>query len=404
MKEEIARIMKLVQEGKLSPEDAAELIDAFATGPSAETAADEPASEGGTASETKPDAGKKDPLKGFTDFVANLEREVRESVDWKAIAKQAKEGAQKGLDALKKAADEIAENGVNWKFFNSTEVKEVALPLKVAKGKVLRIENPCGSVRVSGGFEEGSVSARAKVRGASAEDAKARAEDYTLVLEESEHAVIIRQPRIASLAVDLVIQLADHAQVEVRTESGDIAILDTGLGVKVVNQSGNVTLRGLSGEVDVTSQSGDLAITDCASGTIAVESKSGSVALDKIGANVNLRVASGDVDLKACTGKSVSIESVSGNVTAEFTEPIVGAVSIRTVNGDALLSVPDGCDCRVSLSTLRGETTCAIELEDAAKSDQRVTGRLGSGKGTLDVSGINGDITLSMVGAQTSVS
>jgi hypothetical protein len=28
MKEEIARIMKLVQDGKLSPEDAAELIDA----------------------------------------------------------------------------------------------------------------------------------------------------------------------------------------------------------------------------------------------------------------------------------------------------------------------------------------------------------------------------------------
>ena len=40
MKEETRRIMKLVQEGKLSPEDAAELIEAFSDAP------DEPTTNG----------------------------------------------------------------------------------------------------------------------------------------------------------------------------------------------------------------------------------------------------------------------------------------------------------------------------------------------------------------------
>ena len=59
-------------------------------------------------------------------------------------------------------------------------------------------------------------------------------------------------------------------------------------------------------------------------------------------------------------------------------------------------SIADGSDCRVSLSTLRGDVTTALKLEDEAKSDQRITGRLGSGKGSLDVSAVTGNVTLEM--------
>ncbi len=401
MREEVSRIMKLVQEGKLSPEDAAELIEVFARDaePEPPTEAAAGASEASgeqKAKATTSDSERKDPLKGFTDFMNNLERDVRESVDWKEVANQAKLGAQKGLDALKKAAEEIKTGSVNFSFFGSTEIKEVTLPLTVPEGKTLRIENPCGSVRVSGGFADGTVNAKAKVRGASVDDARARAEDYTLVVEESDHSVIIRQPRIASLAVDLVVQLSSAANVEIKTESGDVTVLDTGAGMKVTSQSGDVSLRGLNGPIDVTAQSGDLTITDSSSPMISVESKSGDVKLERLDANVNLRVASGDVQLNKCKGKTISVESVSGNVTADFEEAVTGSVNIRTVNGDAKVHVPDGCDCRVSLSTLRGDTVCELELADEAKSDQRITGRLGDGNGSIDVSGINGDISLSL--------
>ena len=61
MKEEISRIMKMVQEGKLSPEDAAELIDAFSshTEPVEEEVSGEESVSGFT--EPKPDTkGKGD--------------------------------------------------------------------------------------------------------------------------------------------------------------------------------------------------------------------------------------------------------------------------------------------------------------------------------------------------------
>ena len=401
MKEEIARILKLVQEGKLSAEDATELIDAFQnSGEDREPTIDEAVGEAGPGTSDQPNAGsgtdgaKKDPFKGFADFMGNLEREVRESVDWKEVANQARQGAQKGLDALKKAADEVRAGNVHIGLFGTTEVREVTLPLKVAEGKTLRIENPCGSVRVTGGFKDGSVNAKAKVRGSNVDDAKAKAEEYTLVVEESDHAVVIRQPRIAALAVDLVIQLSGNVPIDVKTESGHVQVFDTGSGAKINSQSGNVQVRGLNGPVDINAQSGDVSVEDSQAQVLSIESKSGEIKLTKVDGNVNMRIASGDIVLKDVKGKTLSIESVSGNVFADFSEPITGAVNVRSVNGDSAISVPDGCDCRVSLSTLRGEVDCALTLEDEAKSDQRITGKLGAGTGTLDVSGINGDISL----------
>lgn len=402
MKEEIARIMKLVQDGKLSPEDAAELIDAFheerkeeeATPPPPQpdpTSAGEPATN---AEAGKADEGKKDPIQGFVDMVEGIGRDISQNVNWKDISAQVRQGATKGYEALKKAAEEIKAGNLSVDLFGSTETPDVVLPLSVSAGKILKIENHCGNVKVTGGHESGSITARAKVRGSSPEDAKAKAEAYTLVIEESDHTVLVRQPRTASCSVDMVIQLADKVMIEVRSDSGAVEVRDTGAGAKIVSQSGGVILRGLDGTLDVSVQSGDLDISDSKSGAASIESKSGSIRVSNLDGNLNARCASGDLEVKGWSGKTFSVESVSGDVTVDIPNPVSGTVNIRTVNGDTNLSIADGGDARVSLSTLRGSVDCGIELTDDSRTDQRVTGRLGEGTGTLDVSGINGDINV----------
>ncbi len=69
MKEEIQRISRLVAEGKLSPEDASELIEAFVAADKAEAQTSTP----------PPPGAPKDPFKGMFE---NLERTVK-GVDWK---------------------------------------------------------------------------------------------------------------------------------------------------------------------------------------------------------------------------------------------------------------------------------------------------------------------------------
>jgi DUF4097 and DUF4098 domain-containing protein YvlB len=87
------------------------------------------------------------------------------------------------------------------------------------------------------------------------------------------------------------------------------------------------------------------------------------------------------------------VETVSGDVDADLDQPATG-LNVRTVSGGAEIKIPDGSDCRVSLSSLRGEVECEVDLQDEAREEQRITGRLGEGAGVLDVSAVTGDITL----------
>jgi hypothetical protein len=389
MKEEIRRIMKLVQEGKLSPEDAAELIDAFTE---SDAAKEDKAKESEAPSEAEGD--KKEPFKLFVDFMEGIGKEVTETVDWQQIARQVRSGTQKGMEQLKSGVEKLREGKINWSWFAAYENREVTLPLEVPKGKTLRIENPVGDVKVSGGHETGSVRATARVRGMDADEAHEKAEAYTLIVEESGNQVLIRQPDVSGLSVDLDVQLAAKSAVEIRTISGNAQIAGTNGSARVDTQSGNVKLKGLNGTIEVHSQSGDLTLDESKTSAATLEVKSGDITLAKVKGNIVARSASGDVSLHDCGGKSVSVESVTGDVRADLSEPVAGTVSIRTVNGEASVTVTDGCDCRVSLSTLRGNVVCDLELEDEARHEQHVTGRLGEGTGTLDVSGVNGNIAL----------
>lgn len=403
MKEEVVRIMRLVQEGKLSPEDAAELIDAFETGEAQDQQEPQPQGAGhkteeGRTSPPPPPPGQagdvRDPFRSFVDTMENLGKEVSQNINWHEVARQVREGAKKGVEELREGLADLKHGKVNFGWFSAYDTKDVTLPLGDVSTKTLRVENPCGDVKISGGFTENMISARARIRGATAEDATEKAQQYTVIVEESDHEVLVRQPDVTGLEVDLVVQISTAAHLDVRTSRGDIEVLDTGGGCRVANSSGDIKLRGLNGAIEVATQNGDLNVEDCTTPGFAIENKTGDINVKRVTGNINARSASGDVNLTDVAGRTISVESVNGDVNAKLTEPVSGSVNVRTVNGDANLSIPYDSNCRVCLSTLRGDVSCGIVLTDEAKMEQRITGRLGDGVGTVDVSAVNGDVNL----------
>lgn len=392
MKEEVRRIMRLVQEGKLSPDDAAELIDAFAASESHEM--EEPTKE---PSSSEQDSGSdsasqrpRDPFKGFVDAMEKLGKDIRE-IDWTDVASQVREKAAKGVEGIKAGVEKIREGKWGWL---SQEIREVTLPLSVPEGKLLRIENPSGDVKIVRVEGLGSVRATARFRGHDDLDAKEKADQYTLIVEESEPMVLIRQPDVSGLEVDLYVEVSETVGVSVHTDSGEIDIEDTGAGAKVNCRSGDVKLRGLNGSIEVNLNDGDLVVEDCESPAVSVESKSGDLTFRRLKGNLTVRTANGDISAIECGCPTVSLESVSGSISLTASDPVTGTVNLRTVNGDVSVHLPVESDCRVTLSTLRGSVSCAHKLVDESRGEQRLTGRIGDGKGIVDISAVNGDVTL----------
>lgn len=412
MKDDLQRIMRLVQEGKLSPEDAADLIEAFerdrpeANAPPIPPAPDAPPTSphanAGAGEEAVPppppgpDSGwrAKDPFAEVIDAVERAGREVAQSVNWSEVASSVRSGLQKTVEAVKGAAEQVAQ-GRPMGFWLNTEDRSVSMELVVPDGKTLRLENSSGNIQVLGGQAEGRVTASAQIRGITPEEARERADQFNLMIEESDHVVIVRPPESTNANIDLVVHLTGATPVEVRSLSGDVTVKGTGAAVRIHGTSGDLHVSGAMGTVDLHTASGDLVLVSSTSLNATLESKSGDVAALDCSGTFSVRTASGDVRLERCAGRTISVEAVTGDVHLDLAEPIDGAVNIRTVQGDTRVDVADGSNVRVALATLRGEVTSNVVLHDEARQDQRITGRLGDGFGTLDISAVSGNITLS---------
>lgn len=404
MKEEIKRINKLVADGKLSPDDAADLIDAFytserredghdqATQPTPPHQPSDPTGPKEYASESKP----RDPFQAIIDTVERLGKEVTENVDWKNVSNSARTNAKKGLDALKSGLEEVSKGKFNMSWLFSTTTREIRLPLTLKEGQLLKIENGSGHITVTPDAVESYVIAHVKVRGASQDDAKAKADKYTLVVENSDHAVEIKQPHETGLDVDLEIFVAATPAIEVKSEAGNVSIRDTRNSCRITSTDGRIDLSGLEGPVEVQAYSGDVYIDNSNATNLLIENKAGNISVDKVTGNMNLRSASGNISIRNSSGKTIAVEAVSGDISIDVVEPVSGAMSVRTVNGNAWISIPDGSDARVAVTTLRGLASTSIELQDRAQNDQRITGRLGEGNGTIDVSAVTGNVSLNL--------
>ena len=152
MKEEVQRISQLVSEGKLSPEDAADLIDAFyatdkVSEPTQEARQTPPPPPPGTsASHAGGPSGEGEPLRetwrGFLDSVEKLTKEGLETVNWPEVSKHARDSAKKGIDQLKSGIEELSKGKVNIGWLNVNETRTITMPLSLPPGKTLKIENP----------------------------------------------------------------------------------------------------------------------------------------------------------------------------------------------------------------------------------------------------------------------
>lgn len=407
MKDEIRRIMNLVKEGKLSPEDAAELVEAFqdgdenlkqeekvAAGASAGTADSGSASTGSSSSAGS--AKTDNPVSSFLGFVEGLAKDVTKDIDWTKVNSQVREGVTKGVEAVKKAAEEAKlGQGIGF-LFGIHESKVVSLPLSVPEGKVLRIEASSGAVSLVGSTELGQVRVHAGFKAANQEEAKRKAALYTPVLEENEQYVTLKLQEGPDSQIDASINVAPNTPVEIKSSSGRVVVRDMTASVKVVAQSAGFEGTGLKGAVDVSLATGSSRLVDCDGPFVTLESKSGDMDLKRVKGVVTARSSSGDIHLAECAVRTLNIDVASGEVEVDLNQPVMGSVSVRAVSGDVRLSVPDGCEALVNLSTLQGDIVSDIELEDQQEITGKLSGRLGSGSGQIDLSTVSGDVTLSL--------
>lgn len=431
MEDHVARILKMLEEGKITAEDAQKLIAALAAH-ARPTAPPPPGPE--RPPEPPPPGGKKapeppGPVKNF-EFpwigrpgapfeLHDLGRQISEVVS-KTLKKVDPErflrergprarrpwGPRHGFWAF--AAAEGPERPDNLRDWPSAGAEEV-VTYPVTADALVHVDNPFGDVRVTampaqeGGADEVSVQIHKTAWAASKDEAEAALKRVHVEVSPpaagspaSHVSIRVEAPEgWREGTADLTVRIPVHAGVEVNTTFGEVRTEGVGGSVTVRTASGPVFVEENGGPVNIAGIGSDIEIRGVA-GPATVSTKSGSIRAEDLRKGASLSSVSGDIHAVGIEGGALEARSVSGDLRVQeagMKTPL--DLKLETVSGDIRLERAHG---NLNLRTVSGDAT-AEGLEAGSLACETVSGDVRLQvehpfSGSLAATTVSGDITV----------
>jgi hypothetical protein len=129
--------------------------------------------------------------------------------------------------------------------------------------------------------------------------------------------------------------------------------------------------------------------------TVSVSNDNGNVNVENIKNTVKSSVINGNVKANDIVS-SLSVYLQNGNISSKVSLPRDSSCSLHTLNGTVSLSIPRSTSATVSADVTNGSIFVTnLELIASLNTRTRVRGVLADGKGSIQLSTLNGTILLS---------
>ncbi|HKJ86061.1 MAG TPA: DUF4097 family beta strand repeat-containing protein [Spirochaetia bacterium] len=424
MNDERAMILKMLQDGKISIDEANALLDvlnepADDLGAGFAKAGDAPLSDSRRASEPPPSGSRvfKEPSEGDRrekrpggdddDPLGGIGIDIdlsglKESL--RATMGSVRETMKGVSDSLGKAFSGAADFDFAGEFgramgrVRAEDEREIHATAGTTGS--LRIENTWGDVRVTGVAGDAITgSARVACWASDPESAQEALRETTVELVERE-GVWVLETRLGSergTRIDVELNVPQAFAVTVSTASGDLWL---------ENLTGSQNVKTMSGDVNVAnlgSGAGDRQLVSTKSGDVIAASLSGDVTLSSLSGDVVvngfsgvLRVTSQSGDVRVTDGRgALQLKTMSGDVHAELVDLAEAGdepIRLASVSGEAVLLVPENAALDVDAHSTTGDARVSLEIEATKRGEHRVSGAANGGGVSVDVSSVSGDV------------
>lgn len=127
---------------------------------------------------------------------------------------------------------------------------------------------------------------------------------------------------------------------------------------------------------------------------VLVGNVNGGVTIDSINNDVTVGNINGQITLNEIFGNAI-VGLTNGEIDAEVTLPSNGTISMGLVNGNIDLNIPTNTSAQFTASLTNGNIIISnLVLQNQVSSPTSLRGTLGSGQGTISLSTINGNISV----------
>jgi DUF4097 and DUF4098 domain-containing protein YvlB len=394
MSQETVKILKMLEDGKISSKEAESLLSAMG---------------GSRHRHAFSDLGiDHSQLKEEMDAL----RDNIHHINPGRIVAEAMAGVKEGLKGLKDIHIEMDD------LRGSEKAQEKKLITVPAQGvTVLSVSQPRSDFEITGtDGDQISIRADIQVWAEEQDEAQEKLKSLGITTENDSGTLRIKVDgppwtKKRRTKVDFTIEMPRHIKAEISSASGQITVSQLHKGTSLNTASGDIEISGCQGENILSSASGDIAVANCsqaslkintASGDIDVSNCSGDLAFQTVGGdvsaslsgNVQGQTVSGDIDIKAQKPGEIKINSTSGDIQFNGLISEDNRSAIATVSGDVSIGLARVSSAMIEAGTVSGDIDCGLELTESRKSGRTLSGKIGDGKGNLTVKTVSGDIEI----------
>ena len=194
----------------------------------------------------------------------------------------------------------------------------------------------------------------------------------------------------------------DEAECERRLADITIAVTDTGgmVGVFVDLPTGQAYNYGVEIEArlplglrtDIGTSNGDITAADFTD-EMKFATTNGTIDAGNVVGTVDASTTNGRISLDGIAG-SVKATNSNGTIDVETALPDSGFCRLASTNGSVTLRIPESTSARVYASTTNGEIRRNSLVIAGNIGRQEIDGRLGDGRGDINITTTNGDVIL----------
>jgi hypothetical protein len=186
---------------------------------------------------------------------------------------------------------------------------------------------------------------------------------------------------LAGVHTDVKVQ-GCQAPVAVETVEGEVEVTGGNGLVSLRSVQGSVSLRGAKGRISVNSVNEDVEVSNSI-GDIMAETVNGEISLDRVDAN------------------TVDASTVNGDISYNGPVRNGGRYSLSTHNGDITLTVAEGTNASVAVSTFNGEFESEFEVPiTETRKGKGFNFTLGKGSAQVTLESFQGTIQLIRPGGE----
>ena len=210
--------------------------------------------------------------------------------------------------------------------------------------------------------------------------------------------ITVSVPRGRQFALYLGVGAAEVSNVDgdLTIDVGAASVRATGTrgSLKLDTGSGEVVVRDANGTLDIDAGSGGMTFERVSGASLVLDAGSGGITGTDIDvARISFDLGSGRTRLRNVKAQELELDTGSGGVDLGLTSD-VDRLRVESGSGSVTLRLPESLGAEVDIDTGSGDIDSEIPLTVTRRSRGRLVGRIGDGRGTIQIDAGSGSVRL----------